>query len=312
VRPWLAIVVTVLAAGCGGSGPERGAWHDVAPLLEARSAHAVVSDREVVYALGGTDGGPVLSVERYDGRVWSEETTLPEPGLNAPGAALLHGLLYVIGGFEATTNVPTDRVRVYDTEVGEWRDAAPLPAPRGGHAVAVMRGKIHVVGGGNEVSTLADHTVFDPVTGNWRELAPLPRARGSAAAVVVDRKLWVIGGRSGAEDFGDVDVYDPATDTWSSGPAIQPRGTHGAVHFRGAIHVFGGESQASGRVLGAVLRLDPEEERWEQVGSLPTPRGYARAVPQDGGVLVVGGTTEPGASHSAAGSKVVERFGPRR
>ena len=305
----LAIAVAVLAAGCGGSGSAP-SWHELAPLLNGRSAHAVVSDRETVYALAGTDGTPVRLVERFDGRVWTEETTLPGPGLNAPAAALLHGRIYVIGGFETTTNVPTDRVRVYDTKTRKWSDAAPLPKARGGHAAAVLGGKIHVVGGGDEVSTLTDHTVFEPATGTWRELAPLPKARGSAAAVVVDGKLWVIGGRSGGDDFGDVDVYDPATDTWSPGPAIPPRGTHGAVLFRGAIHVFGGESQAEGRVLGAVLRLDPEGQTWEQVSSLPTPRSYARAVIHDEGVLIVGGSTEPGASHASAGSKAVERYGP--
>jgi N-acetylneuraminic acid mutarotase len=283
----------------------------MAPLLQARSAHAVVSDRKTVYALAGTNGRPVRTVERFDGRVWTEETTLPGPGLNAPGAALLHAQIYVIGGFETTTNVPTDRVRVYDTKSRRWSDAAPLPSPRGGHAVAVLGGSIHVVGGGNEVSTIADHDVFDPATGTWRALAPLPRARGSAAAVVVDGKLWVIGGRSGSEDFGDVDVYDPDTDTWTKGPAIPPRGTHGAVHFRGAIHVVGGESQAEGRVLGDVLRLDPVENVWEQVRTMPTPRSYARSVIHDEGVLIVGGSTEYGASHASAGSKVVERFGPK-
>jgi N-acetylneuraminic acid mutarotase len=42
--------------------------------------------------------------------------------------------------------------------------------------------------------------------------------------------------------------------------------------------------------------------------SLPTARAYARAVPFADGVLVVGGSTSAGASHSSQGSAVVERF----
>jgi N-acetylneuraminic acid mutarotase len=303
------IAFALLAAGCGGSDSEP-EWQELAPLRDARSAHAVVGDGESVFALAGTDGGPVQTVERFDGTAWTEETTVPGSGLNAPAAALLDGRLYVIGGFETTTNVPTDRVQMYDAEAGTWSEAAPLPSPRGGHAAAVLDGRIHVVGGGNEVSTIADHSVFDPALGIWRHLAPLPRAHGSVAAVVVDERLWAIGGRSGGEDFGDVDVYDPDTDSWSPGPSIPPRGTHGAALFDGAIHVFGGESQAEGRVLGDVLRLDPDSEEWEQVSTLPTPRSYARAVPDGDGVLVVGGSTSFGSSHASPGSAAVERYGP--
>jgi len=42
------------------------------------------------------------------------------------------------------------------------RSCRPLPAPRGGHAARVLDGKIHVLGGGNDVSTLAEHLTFDP------------------------------------------------------------------------------------------------------------------------------------------------------
>jgi N-acetylneuraminic acid mutarotase len=312
-RVALAAAAAALVAGCGGSEPSTPSWHELMPLLHGRSAHAVVSDRETVYAVGGTgaDGQPVLAVERFDGRVWTQETTLPGEGLNAPAAALVHDRLYVIGGFATTTNEPTDQVLVYDTATRDWSEVAPLPAPRGGHAAVVVGGRLHVIGGGGDVSTLALHSVFDPSTGHWRELAPLPAPRGSPAAVVVEGKLWVIGGRSGPEDLGDVDIYDPATDSWTSGPAITPRGTHGAALFRGAIHVFGGESQAENRVLGEVLRLDPASREWKQVSTLPTPRSYARAVWHADGVLVVGGSTETGASHASEGTNVVERYGPK-
>jgi N-acetylneuraminic acid mutarotase len=119
----------------------------------------------------------------------------------------------------------------------------------------------------------------------------------------------VIGGRSGPDDFGNVDVYDPTERTWEDGPAIPARGTHGAAVHDGAIHVFGGESQARGTTLAAVLRL--EDDEWRQVATLPVARGYARAVTVGDDVLVVGGTTEPGASHASPGSDRVDRFSSR-
>lgn len=312
IRTALLAGACLLLAGCGGSESDvEGAWDTAPPLLHARSAHAVVTDARAVYALGGTgaNGEPVLSVERFGGQRWTEETTLPGEGLNAPAAAVLDGRIYVIGGFGTTTNVASADVHVYDLGTRTWSKAAPLPAARGGHAAAVLDGKIHVVGGGNDVSTLALHSVYDPATDRWTEAAPLRRSKGSPAAVVLDGRLWAIGGRSGSDDYGDVETYDPAADSWSAAPSIPPRGTHGAAVYRDAIYVFGGESQARGAVLAGVLRLDPVADEWTQLqSSLPTARAYARAVPFADGVLVVGGSTSAGASHASQGSPVVERF----
>jgi N-acetylneuraminic acid mutarotase len=202
-------------------------------------------------------------------------------------------------------------VLVYDVATNSWHDAAPLPAPRGGHAAVVLEGKIHVLGGGNSVSTLADHSVYDPATDRWTERAPLPRAKGSPAAVALDGRIYAIGGRSGPADFGDVDVYEPAADAWRPGPPIEPRGTAGAAVYCGTIWVFGGESQARKETLATVLRLDPATGRWRSAPPMPTARSYARAVLRGDAVYVVGGSPEPGSSHSSAGSAVVERFRAR-
>ena len=281
-----------------------GSWSKAPSLVAARSAHAVVAVGDAVYALGGTS----LGVERFDGRRWSAATTLPGDGLNAPAAVALGGRIYLIGGFAGTTNVPVDGVRVYDPASQAWSSAASLPAPRGGHAAVVLGGKIHVLGGGNSVSTIADHSVYDPATDSWSEAAPLPRAEGSPAAVVFGGKLYAIGGRSGFSDYGDVYVYDAAKDAWTRGPSIPPRGTAGAVVYRGAIYLFGGESQTSGTTLKDVLRLTRGAKSWRRVSAMPTARNYARAVVFHDAVYVIGGSRSAGSSHSAAGSRIVERY----
>src|SRR5215212_5569019 len=80
-----------------------GTWSEAAPMLTARSAHAVVSTDSAIYALAGTDenGKPVLDVEVFDGKLWKNETTLPGDGLNAPTASILDDKLYIMGGFKA-------------------------------------------------------------------------------------------------------------------------------------------------------------------------------------------------------------------
>jgi len=286
-----------------------GTWTSAPPLTYPRAAHAVVATTDAVFVLAGTGNGrPVDEIERFDGTAWTVVTQLPGEGLNAPAAAALDGLIYLIGGFGTTTNVPAADVWTYDPARDEWSSIAPLPAPRGGHAAVVLDDRIHVLGGGNSTTTLAAHTVYDPATDRWSEAAPLPRSEGSPAATVLDGSIVAIGGRSGIEDFGEVDVYDPSTDTWTSGPAIPPRGTAGAAVRCGAIYLFGGESQSRATTLDDVLRLAPDGDRWQVANSMPTARSYARAVQFDDAVLTVGGNTEADPSHAGSGSTVVERF----
>jgi len=297
----LVIAVFLLAA----VAPAAGRWTKVAPLPHPRSAHSVVVAGSFIYVLGGPS---TAVVDRFDGKRWHRETTLPGGKVNAPAAVSLDGRIYFIGGFSGSTNEPVSTVRVYDTAARTWSTAAPLPAPRGGHAAVVLDGKIHVVGGGNSESTIADHSVYDPATNTWSRAAPLPRAEGSPAAVVFDGKLYAIGGRSGPSDFGNVYVYDPGSDSWSNGPPIPPRGTAGAAVFRGAIYVFGGESQARFRTLRDVLMLAPGAAHWTRVARMPKARNYARAVVFRNAVYVVGGSRTPGDSHGSYGSRLVDRF----
>jgi len=285
-------------------------WQSAPPMLHARSAHAVVSTGDAIYAIGGTGAGgaPVLEVERFDGKDWHDDTTLPGEGLNAPAAVALGNRIYVIGGFKTVTNMPSSDVLVYDIETRTWATAPPLPAPRGGHAAVVLNGRIHVIGGGNSRSTLADHSEYDPAAEKWTERAPLSRSKGSPAAVAFEGKLYAIGGRSGPGDFGDVEIYDPVSDHWMAGPSIEPRGTAGAAVYCGSIYVFGGESQSRKSTLDEVLRLDRERGVWEKSLPMPSPRNYARAVVFDRAVYLVGGNPTVGMSHSSAGSTLVERF----
>lgn len=316
---WMTLLAGFAVLGCHSArstsdlGPAPGAWRAEPSMRYARAAHAVVASATAIYALAGTGAGgaPVLPVERFDGRSWQIETTLPSAGLNAPAAALIGEKIYLVGGFNTVTNVPSTQVLVYDLATRRWSDAAPLPAPRGGHAAVVLDGKIHVIGGGNSRSTIADHDVYDPATNRWTSAAPLPRAEGSPAAVVVAGKLWSIGGRSGPSDFGFVDVYDPETDRWSAGPTIEPRGTAGAVHYCGATFLIGGESQARAESLAEVLRLDDGASVWQAAPPLPTARNFARAVLFRDRIHVVGGSPTPGRSHASEGSAVVESIGLR-
>ena len=156
-------VVMVAAALLGGlaavAAHAAGSWTPAPPMPNARSAHAVVIASGSIYVLGGPG---TSAVDRFDGRRWRRETTLPGGMLNAPAAAAIGRTIVLTGGFRGAGNTPSAAVWLYDVQRRSWRRGAPLPAPRGGHAAAVLAGKVHVFGGGNSSSTIADHSVYDP------------------------------------------------------------------------------------------------------------------------------------------------------
>jgi N-acetylneuraminic acid mutarotase len=317
LQHFLAIVAGLLLGGCAAMrpAPEGLRWTSGIPMLQERAAHAVASDLSGIYALAGTgkNGNPVGTVEHFDGQAWKLFAQLPAEhagGLNAPSAAISAGILHLIGGFSTTSNRPVADHWTLDLATRAWKQRAPMPAPRGGHAMVAFGGKLHIVGGGNDQTTLADHLAYDPARDTWQSLAPLPRAKGSPALVVVNGALVAIGGRSGPDDFGDVHRYDTARDAWVALGSIAPRGTAGAVAHCGQVFLVGGESQRERQVLDRVERIGEREllegGQWQLAPPLAIPRAFARTVVFSGKIHVVGGAVAYGSSHEAIGTQAVE------
>jgi N-acetylneuraminic acid mutarotase len=316
LKSLLSTCVALALTGCANLTPPAKKidlvenWQQHSPMQFARAAHAVVANENAIFAIAGTGalGKPVLQVERFDGKQWQLETTLPAEGLNAPAAALIGDNIYLIGGFGSTSNVPVAKVWAYQLSSKTWQARKDLPTPRGGHSAVVLNGKIHVFGGGNESSTIANHSVYDPTSDTWQEFTPLPRREGSPAVAAHLGKIYVIGGRSGDIDFGEVYIYDPVSNSWNFGPALTPRGTAGAVNYCDTVYIFGGESQKEKRSLATVERLAPQRNKWLESKAMPSPRNFARAVNFNNAVYVVGGSPLPGSSHESRGSALVESF----
>lgn len=284
-------------------------WTAAPPLRAPRAALTLVANDDAIFVVGGTTPeGATTDIDRFDGRAWARETTLPGGGLNAAAAALVGDRLYVLGGFVAATNRPTDRVHVYDLTTKAWSEAAPLPSPRGGFRAIVLDGRIHVLGGGNDRTTLADHDVYDPATDTWSARAPLPTPRGNPALAFLDGRLYAIGGGSGGHDFGETWLYDPRRDAWTPGPPVTPRVAAAAATWRGSVVLLGGERQEHREVLATAERLAPGAPAWSSLPPMPTARSYTSAVVWRGDVWVAGGATRALQPHTAAGTATVERL----
>lgn len=103
--------------------------------------------------------------------------------------------------------------------------------------VALLDGKVYVVGGELESCIIANGECYDPRDNVWTPIACMNEARCEFGLCALDNSLYAFGGWVG-EDIGDtIEVYDPITDSWtSSGKLPEPRFSMGVVTYDGTYY----------------------------------------------------------------------------
>ncbi len=171
----------------------------------ARRTVCHVRSRAKIYAMGGAKNPsystpelrpnvPVENVatnEVLDTATGSWSSAAPMlTARNHHGAALIDGKIYVVGGRIGSTfiiglsnNVSTNEA--YDVAKNTWSSVLGMPTPRSGIGVAVLNGRMHVLGGeaylNDLVGTYRTHEAFDPKTNSWQRLPPMPTPRHGLA-----------------------------------------------------------------------------------------------------------------------------------
>jgi hypothetical protein len=222
-------------------------WESKAQMPTARARLAVVSYDGAIYAIGGdTEEGPSGAVEVYDPATdsWSRRASKPRPVRNV-GAAVLDGLIYVPGGFDATNQVIAV-VDVYDPGADAWSEASALPHPLLAYAIAVVEGKLYLFGGHDGTRYLDTVLIYDPDSASWTMGTAMSKARGFCAAAVVSDRVYVLGGYDGQDESALCEVYDPAKEgsqetPWSIlAPMSTGRGGLAAVAIENYVYAIGG------------------------------------------------------------------------
>lgn len=221
-----------------GSGPGTDSWTQIASMPTPRLPPAVAAIDGKLYAVGGWSHcgltcSTYANLEVYDPGTdaWTIKTPMPT-SREGPGAGAIGGKLYVVGGlFRNPANRPWDAhvigtLEIYDPATDTWDTSkAPMPTPRKHAAVAVIGGRLHVVGGhrfevvpsgstGTVITSeiVATHEVYDPATDTWQSLPPMPTARQAAGAGVIDSRLYVAGGTGSGGAVDILEVFTPGPD----------------------------------------------------------------------------------------------------
>lgn len=129
---------------------------------------------------------------------WEPLPPLPTPR-NSSAAAVLGGRLHVAGGRivgpAGLTNLTVHEA--WDPKAARWVTLAPMPQPRGGHAAAVLNGRLYCFGGesfGPEGRAHDEVFAYDPVADRWEEAPKMPMPLHGLGAVTMGGRIRLVGG----------------------------------------------------------------------------------------------------------------------
>lgn len=270
-----------------------------------------------IYGVGGSTATSIVSdgyVYERGADSWSRITPLPEPRTNAAGA-FLNGTLYVVGGghFVEHVNVASPSTFAYHPHSNSWSRVADLPQAMYGSAVAVLDGKLYVIGGFDSRNRpVATSYRYDPARDTWSQIADYPVITRFNGCGGVNDSIVCAGGMFPEPDprrdqliTGNTYVYHPTTNTWTQGadmPHPEAQSWYSAAN--GKLQVYGGWNQDMypfGYVEGESNRAqqyDPIADVWTDLPNTPYGAlGAARRGTGTGcGVSMVGG--EAGYAHN--------------
>ncbi|HLX35739.1 MAG TPA: kelch repeat-containing protein [Candidatus Limnocylindrales bacterium] len=215
----------------------------VLPVPSPETGVANPSGRILVFSPGAAAG--TLRVDRFDPKrnTWTRRPDLAGGIQGAKAVAGSGGIVYIVG---VTVDGRHGRTLAYDATAGTWHALAPMPTPGTDFGIAVLAGKIYVLGGRvSQCCTANGHDALDVVerydiaTDSWTRLGRMPRPDADPGAVAA---VASTNGTQGSIDGGSpgtpttlylflperVWIFEPAIGTWTPGPASLRYGETGS------------------------------------------------------------------------------------
>jgi N-acetylneuraminic acid mutarotase len=312
VLAWVVLAVAPAAhLGSGSAVFADEGWQTLAAMPVPECGLAAATDLlGRVYAIGGGCFGDNSNlVQRYTPWTnrWTIMAPLPTPRRFLVAARGGDGRIYAIGGVDTQYS---GRVDIYSPWANRWVSGPTMPTPRSNSAVAVVNGRIYVIGGCcDEPSNLPFTTVevFDPFVQTWSTAAPLPEPLAFlGAATGRDGLIYAVGGRKDLTNsnccaVADVFAYNHRTNTWRAVASMStPRESHSVAAGRdGLIYAIGGGvTSPTGFVwLSSTEAYRPSTDTWSPAPPISFARSTMGATTRrDGRIYALGGVTISGDS----------------
>ncbi len=242
-------------------------WTMVGNLPAARSIGALVTFRDRLWWIAGSDGAPRNEIFVSDnGTTWTQFST------NAPAAAasfaytVFEDYFYFVGG-------NGNAGAVFRTaDMVDWVRIGDLPDDNHGGSLAAVGGQLIYASGHNSTVGLFDWVLTSPDGAAWTQVGTLPVPREYSGVIVVSDRMYIVGGQNTTPTAQTAVSSTADGVTWTVEPPLPAGRAFGAV-------VRNGDTLLSigGTDMGGVWR-GSAGGAWTTATSLfPIPRTGGRA-----------------------------------
>jgi N-acetylneuraminic acid mutarotase len=234
---------------------------------------------------------------------WKPLADAPQAKFESMGA-VVHGKLYVMGGYTSPAIQATAQVASYNPATNTWTPLKDMPEPLTHSGTATDKQYIYLAGGyvgdwyGASTPVTRHVWRYDTSSDTWVSMRSLPANRSAGALVRVGRKLHFFGGldqhKHDRSDHWTLDLRHPTR--WIAAASVpDPRNHLGYAETGGQVYAIGGQhnlDEAHGND-DQVDAFNVVTNVWTQVASLPRPTSHTHnATFADGGnVIIVGGSS---------------------
>ncbi|KAE8609887.1 hypothetical protein XENTR_v10011940 [Xenopus tropicalis] len=203
--------------------------------------------------------------------------------------------LYAIGGYTRllggrwSDSRALSCVERFDTFSQYWSTVSSLHQARSGMSVAVLEGRIYVIGGEKDSMIFDCVECYDPVSKQWAAVSSMNQPRCGLGVCACHGAIYALGGWVGSEIGNSIERFSPEENAWQVvGSMAVPRYNFACCERQGMIYVVGGISH-EGTELRSAEVYDPITRRWMSLPPMGTRRAYLGVACLNDCLYAVGG-----------------------
>ncbi len=179
-------------------------WIQINPLLTSRKEHACFSNNvNEGYATTGYFDNFISSTEKFDGNVWSTDSSIPNPRRYNPASFVINNNAYVAGGYTASSYMNINNE--YNILGHTW--TVKTPSIGAMQSTGFTLSNYGYTAGGYIANQTSQVERYDSVLNSWTTVTSMNIARIGSTSFSIGNIAYTIGGFIG-DYTSAVEKYD--------------------------------------------------------------------------------------------------------
>ena len=284
------------------------------------SNHVAFYYNGMIYIEGGLTSGGAYTYSEYTYTISTGTTSSAvwaRSSLSNAAGILTNDRFIAIGGKNSSSNYSADITQSSlltdnTNPRGYYITASNMQIARSGLGVALLDGKVYIIGGIDSSGVLSSVEMLDL---GWHQKASLPALISNYKSVQMDGKIYVMGGSAyinGVDQNSNaVYMYNSLADSWSTMSVTMPvyAKEFSLTAAFGKIYMFGGltSSTQNGTYSASdqIYEYNPTTGDWTAVNTLSSARSSLSSVLYNGIIYITGGSDS-----GASSVNTVEAYDP--